>query len=119
MGKAGVVDGEDRGLKCGESCIGVGVGGTSSIGDGNGIANSGRNECGTCGAWETYGTSGRFWQILARASQTELHVAHLLQVNRMNPIGAAGLPAIHVGISHGWVESAESNGPSEKTLRCF
>ena len=30
MGKAGVVDGEDRGLKCGEPCVGVGVGGTSS-----------------------------------------------------------------------------------------
>ena len=49
MGEAGVAAGEDHGFICGESCAGVGVGGTSSIGDGNGIANSGSGEGGTCG----------------------------------------------------------------------
>jgi len=42
MGEAGVAEGEDHGFICGESCAGVGVGGTSSIGDGKakGITNS-------------------------------------------------------------------------------
>lgn len=94
-----------------------------------------------------YGTSGRFWQILARASQTELHVAPKKSWpilwrtwfppvrGESDPIGAAGLPAIselpfrtwHLtsahrfprGHSHGCVESAESNGSSEETVRCF